>query len=131
MLSFLVWSATEASAAEPAPLHLDPGTCRAHFASVRQHEDDCAKAFKHHIIRDVYYEELTSNCEEEFGAIQEALGLKHEAIKPTLKRQRRRLLSEAVANFDELKAVFRGSCWEDIFDDAADLGAIAATAMRQ
>lgn len=126
-----VWSAAEAAAGEPAPLHLDPESCRAHFASVRQHEEDCAEAFKQHTIRDVYFEDLTSNCEQEFSAIQEVLGLKHEVIKPTLKRQRRRPLSQAVANFDELKAAFRGSCWEDIFDDAADLGAVPATAMRQ
>ena len=64
-------------------------------------------------------------------AIQEALGLTYKAIEPTLKRQRRRPLCEAVANFDELKAAFRGSRWEDVFDDAADLGAVPATAMRQ
>lgn len=126
-----VWSAAETSAGEPTPLHLDPESCRAHFASVRQHEEDCAAAFKHHAMRDVYFEDLTSNCAEEFGAIQEALGLRHEAIKPTLKRQRRRPLSEAIANFDELKVAFRGSCWEDVFDDATDLGAIPATALRQ
>lgn len=125
------WSQTAASAEQPEPLYLDPEACRVHFASVRQYEEDCAAAFKCHAVRDVYFEDLTSNCEPEFGAIQEALGLKHEAVKSTLRRQRRQPLSEAIANFDELKAEFRGSCWEDVFDDAEDLGAIAATAMQQ
>ena len=126
-----VWSAAEAPAGESAPLHLDPEECRAHFASVSRYEDDCAAAFARHTVRDVFFEDLTSDCAREFGAIQEALGVRHEAIAPTLKRQRRRPLCEAVANFDELRAAFRGSRWEQVFDDAADLGAVPATALRQ
>ena len=66
---------------------------------------------------EVIYEELARCPEEIMADVQRFLGLDAEPIQPQTHQQSRQKLSEAIANYAELKTQFKGSPWESFFTD--------------
>jgi LPS sulfotransferase NodH len=114
------WSSDRVPMRDPPPIRLEIDACREHFTAVRAWEEECALLFKSHEIIDVRYEELVAHRDREMRAVQEFLGLRHEPVGTRLVRQRRRPLSQGIANYEDLKRAFANTRWAGFFDDGAD-----------
>ena len=66
---------------------------------------------------DVFYEDLYSDREREMKRIQEFLGVDYEVVKPSTYKQAKQPLSKAISNYFELKEQFRGTPWEEFFEE--------------
>jgi LPS sulfotransferase NodH len=113
-----VWSSTERAAGAPEPIRLDPEECRKHFAWVRGLEDEADAFFAGHRMLQVSYEGLLADRTGEMGRVHRFLGVPEEDVEARTRRQRTVPLREAIANYDELSAVFDGTQWADFFVDA-------------
>jgi len=107
-------------ASEPPPIRLEIDACREHFATVRAAEAECALRFRSHDVIDLYYEDLVSDRDRQMQAIQTFLELRHEPVSSALVRQRRRPLSQDIANYDDLKRAFADTQWAEFFRETAD-----------
>ncbi len=115
-----VWVSTGARTRDPPPLRLDVEACRAHFASVRRMEGECDTFFKARQTKDIYYEDLAASCDREMEGVQEFLELRRERVSARIVRQRTTSLSQAIANYGELKNAFACTQWQEFFDDPSD-----------
>lgn len=110
-----VWSVSNRPAAEPAPIVLDPPSCRRHFEEVRAYEHACEALFAGRDPETVTYEELVADRGAAMGRIYERLGLPIEPGEARIVKQRTRSLRHAIANYNELGDFFSGSEWEWLF----------------
>jgi LPS sulfotransferase NodH len=115
-----VWASTGVSVEDPPLMRLEVEACRKHFAWVRSLEHECAEFFKERSVHDVYYEDLITDQDRKMAAIQDVLELRHERVIAKLARQRRKPLSQAIANYDELKQAFKNTPWAEFFADSLD-----------
>jgi LPS sulfotransferase NodH len=114
-----VWSSAFPLSHQPEPIKLDVHACRQHFSWVRRLEQDCETHFKSHNFRTVYYETLAADQNREMESIQKFLGLKPEQLGASMARQRTRPVSEAISNYDELRAAFAQTEWSAFFNGCA------------
>jgi LPS sulfotransferase NodH len=110
-----IWSTSGRPAAAADPIRLDPDDCRQHFEKVRAYEGDCEAFFAGRQVETVTYEELVADKSGVMRRICAQLGLPAEPVEARIVRQRRQPLSHAIANYEELRACFAGSLWEDFF----------------
>ena len=87
------------------------------FERWRKWERDYESVFKSHQTLDVYYEELVSDCEREFGRVTEFLGLRYFSPSTRLRKQNPERTSELVENYGELRRAFLGGEWAAFFED--------------
>jgi LPS sulfotransferase NodH len=113
-----VWAVTAPSARPADPVTLDPAACERHFVEVRAMEDEADERFARHDSLSIDYEDLAADKTALMERVTTFLGLRMEALSTPLVRQRTRPLSEAIANFDELKAAFDRTQWAGFFTDA-------------
>ena len=110
-----IWSTSGRPSAAADPIRLDPDDCREHFEKVRAYERDCEALFAGRQVETVTYEELVVDRSEVMRRICAQLGLPAEPVEARTVRQRTQPLSHAIANYEELRACFAGSDWEDFF----------------
>jgi LPS sulfotransferase NodH len=101
-----VWSIWHPPAEKPPAIHLDVQAFREYVAWIREGEEECERLFQAHTIRDLYYEDLVAEQEQEMGKIQKFLGLRREKLSTKTMRQRIRPLGELITNYEELKQAF-------------------------
>jgi LPS sulfotransferase NodH len=112
------WIST--SVGEPAPslrLYLDYEECLHAFNYTREQETLCDSTFCGHPKIDVIYENLSSDWKEEVDRVQEFLKVPRESLKLGTLKQANLPAKVEIANYLELKERFRGTAWEDFFDD--------------
>ena len=65
----------------------------------------------------IYYEELVSHPEQTFREVTDFLGVGYRRPQTNLKKQNTMTLTQAIANYDELKSAFSGTEWQPFFDE--------------
>jgi LPS sulfotransferase NodH len=115
-----VWSSTQRDTRAPAPIRLGAEECRKHFEWVRALEAEIDGFFAGHRMLQVSYEELLADRKGEMTRIQRFLDVPEEEVRAKTVRQRTVPLREAIVNYDELAAYFRGSEWADFFAEATE-----------
>ncbi len=73
--------------------------------------------FNKHQKIDVFYEELSEDCERERKRVQEFLELEYEHLKPATVKQSYLPLSQSISNYFELKEKFANTPWAIFFED--------------
>lgn len=71
--------------------------------------------FSEHAVHPVTYESLVARFDETIGEVLEFLGASRLRLAPGTSRQRDREPREAIENYDELRAHFRGGPWSGLF----------------
>ena len=99
------------------PIYVDFEDCINTMSAIKNREREFSKLFKDHPKLDVTYEQLIDNREDTLKSIQQFLGVTTFRLDTSLKRQNKRSLSESIANYAELKAKFKGTEWEGVFED--------------
>ncbi|MBE2199066.1 MAG: sulfotransferase [Anaerolinea sp.] len=94
---------------------LDYQECLADFERTRAYETEFDQRFAHHPKIELVYEALARDNEAEMQRIQQFLHLPYQPVKPSIFKQAHKPLSQAIANYAELKAQFAGSPWESFF----------------
>jgi len=89
----------------------------ARFTQTRQWEAEYAALFASHPLLDVYYEDLAADYEQQMSRLQAFLGVTSQAIQPPTQKRPQQLLSEQIANYHELKAMFANSPWSTFFEE--------------
>ena len=111
------WINLSGEAAEQPVVVLDYQECRLDFEQTRAWEESHDLFFNDHPLLEVVYEELARNPVDAMAEVQGFLGLDAEPVQPQTHQQSRQRLSEAIANYAELKERFKGSPWESFFTD--------------
>jgi LPS sulfotransferase NodH len=102
---------------EKVSIWLDYEECRQAFTRTRERETQYDALFEEHQKMELLYEELSHNYTSEMKRIQHFLGVDCEIVKPITYKQSQQPLSEAIANYYELKERFQGTPWEEFFED--------------
>lgn len=98
-------------------ISLDYEECLKEFTWSQEIKKQYDDYFEGHHKIDVFYENLSNHCESEMKRIQEFLGVQYESVKPSTFKQANQPLSESISNYSELKEKFRGTSWEEFFED--------------
>jgi LPS sulfotransferase NodH len=101
---------------ERAPVTLDPEECAYLFECFDIEDRMLRERFSDHPYKYVTYESLVRDPAV-FKEIQEFLGVDPITLKPSTKKQSHRSLMQRIANYEELKAHFRGTQWDRFFKD--------------
>jgi len=89
----------------------------------RQFEQTCRwelggqRIFADHAVHDMTYEDLVSDPVEQFRQVTDFLGLEPSVPNTPFRRQNPQPLKRLIANYEELKAAFRGTPWQHFFVD--------------
>lgn len=111
------WVNTIGSQEDHRSLRLDYQECLDDFIQTRGWERDFDQAFADHPITEIIYEDLAEDYMGEMERLQQFLGVNFEQVKPQTFKQSGQLLSQAISNYDDLKARFLGTPWESFFED--------------
>ncbi len=79
-------------------------------------ENRIAEVFPRQRVLQMTYEELVSGTEEEMGRVFRFLELPASPVHSTMSRQNKRLKSEVIENYAELKEAFSGTRYASLFD---------------
>lgn len=96
---------------------LDYEECLNDFITTRRWEEQYGAFFKDHAILDISYEDLIKDSRAELQRVQEFLAVKREGLKSMTHKQTNKPLTQAIANYSELKDKFRGTEWAEFFRD--------------
>jgi LPS sulfotransferase NodH len=110
-----IWSMSGRPPVAADPIRLDPNNCRHHFEEVRAYERDCDSYFAGRQVETVTYEQLVADRSEVMRRLFAKLGLPAEPVEARIVRQRSQRLSQAISNYEELRACFAGMAWEGFF----------------
>ncbi len=100
-----------------APVTLEYDSCLKAFTRTRAWEQEYDTLFQHHPKIEVVYEDLVADYVKEMVRIQTFLGVAVEDVRPATHKQARLPLSQAIANYDELKERFQGTLWAEFFEE--------------
>lgn len=98
-------------------VELEHKWCHETFQTIREWETNYDNYFEKHDKIDVIYEDLVKDYAEQMKHIQEFLGVKHEVLRPSTKKQNILTQSRAISNYWELKEQFQGSPWAEFFEE--------------
>ena len=112
-----VWRDASGSTRGNDTFRLDFDECLASFEQVQIWEKEHAQFFQGHAFHEVVYEDLAQDYSGEAEKIQRFLGLRNEAVQPSIYKQARRRLSDSISNYDELKRRFADTQWASFFED--------------
>lgn len=87
------------------------------LAETRDWESKGDEMFHNHQKLEICYEDLTDEPKRSFGKIARFLGVKASVPKTRLKKQNPQRLRDLVRNYDELKAAFEGTQWDEMFEE--------------
>ena len=110
-----MWHGAPSGPRRAQPLALDVEGCKMHFAWVRSAEKETDAWFSGHRMLQVEYERLAQDQAAELARVQEFLGLAPRSLAARTTRQRSVPLSQAIANYEELKAAFADTEWSAFF----------------
>lgn len=103
--------------APPQPLTFDPEELKSDFEYQRQEIDLFDQRFADHPLLKVHYEDLCEHYHRTVRSVQAFLEVKPQKLWPDIEGKPQRALSEAIANFEELKEYFIGTEWAHFFKD--------------
>ncbi len=112
-----VWESKKKKGKTIPPITLDPAQTQAMF---EQYQADAAAAdawFADHTLINMSYEQLVKDRGATMARIFDALSMEQRQVAPSIRKQSARPMSEAIANYDALKAHFRGTPWEVFFTE--------------
>ena len=110
------WVSLSRGKREEAPLVLSAEDCLEQFQQTRRWEKEFGDFFEGVPLMPVYYEDLVEDSDRIMADVQDFLGLEIRPVVPLTHKQARRPISEAIANFEELRQAFRGTEWQAFFD---------------
>lgn len=96
---------------------LDFEACLDDFIRTRAWEEAYDAYFADNDVLEVMYEDLAADYQRETRRVQAFLGVDAEAVQPETYKQARQPLSEAIANYCELKERFQQTPWSPFFED--------------
>ena len=112
------WSGrSDRESTAPGPIELEYERCLEAFEKTREAEEKYDKFFEKHQKDTVIYEDLVKDYFNRMKHMQEFLGAKHEALRPSTKKQNIQPLSKAISNYWELKERFEDSPWAKFFEE--------------
>jgi LPS sulfotransferase NodH len=111
------WVNTSGEGRRSAPLSLSFEACLQDFQETRSWEEQYDATFHDHEMLEVIYEELAADNAAIMQRVQSFLGLQPETLTPETYKQSSAPLSEAIANYGELKSRFAGTPWHAFFVD--------------
>lgn len=98
------------------PLTLDYQSCLDDFGQTRRWEAEFDQFFANHDVLELIYEELARDSAGQMAQVQAFLGVTPQPLAPETYKQSHKPLSEAIANYDTLKAQFAGTEWASFFE---------------
>lgn len=98
-------------------LHLDYEECLRAFTHTREQEQICDEMFASHQRIEVLYEDLSADWRKEIERVQDFLDVPRESLEPVTRKQASLPMANEIANYLELKDRFRGTVWEELFDE--------------
>lgn len=101
------------------PIHIDVGGLLADIERQRQRRARFERLFSAHRSLNLSYEALLSNPAMEHKRLTEFLGLSEHPLSAGTKKNIRLPLREAIANFDEIRAVLRGTDLESFCESGS------------
>ena len=107
----------EKVASHKSRFHLDHEECLRVFTYTREQEQICDEMFAQHKRIEVLYENLSRDWEGEIERVQDFLDVAREPLKPVTRKQASLPLATEITNYLELKEGFRGTVWEEFFDE--------------
>lgn len=110
------WVNTTGAPEKPVSVTLDYEECLADFARTRAWEEEADAQFADHPLLQLAYEDLARDYEGEMRRVFDFLGVDYEAVRPSIHKQSRQTLAEAITNYDELKRQFAGTPWVEFFE---------------
>jgi LPS sulfotransferase NodH len=111
-----VWNVSTSSAVpDQAAVRLEPSFCEETMTTLAAHDVRIAGLLADRSYLALDYEDVVAAPDEQFGLVQQFLGLDRRETAAPSRRQQTRPLREAVANFDELAERFAGTQWEEFF----------------
>lgn len=114
------WISMKSGAVSQAPLRpirIEYLNCLGFFEKLGEWEKKFGRHFSRHEVHEVFYEDLARDPGGELEKVQTFLGLPLKRLDAQLQKQRREPVSEAIANYGELKARFKGSPYEEYFSN--------------
>ncbi|WP_280564811.1 Stf0 family sulfotransferase [Chromohalobacter sp. 48-RD10] len=87
------------------------------FIQTREWEKKGEEWFNHHNVLHITYEDLTQYRSETFGKVADFLGVARQDVSTSLKKQRKKALSDTIEGYKELKQSFINTEWEEFFVD--------------
>lgn len=111
------WANVSGEREAEQPITLDFNACLDDFTQTSQWEADYDRFFSAHPKYDVIYEDLLADFNQQATRIQDFLGVKRMKLEPDTYKQSQKPLSQAIANYQELKEKFAGTRWEKFFDE--------------
>lgn len=111
------WVNTYGSREPQRSISLDYEACLDDFIRTRAWEEAYDAYFAGNDILEVMYEDLAADYQWEVTRIQAFLGVEYEHVQPVNYKKSRQSLSEAIANYCELKERFQQTPWSPFFED--------------
>ena len=111
------WVDTSGSSDRERPIPLSYEECLEDFTQTRQWETAFAAHFSDHQMVDVYYEDLATDYAPIIRNLHTFLGVDPRPAKPQTYKQSQLPLSQAIENFEDLRARFKNSQWEVFFEE--------------
>lgn len=111
------WVNTSGTKEDPGPITVDYEACLTDFERTRQWEQEADLFFAGHPMLQVTYEDLAAQTVQSGQLIQQFLGLEPVPVQARTFRQSRKPLSEAIANYADLKRRFAGTPWAEFFSE--------------
>ena len=98
-------------------VRLDYDDCLQWFTKTREQEQKHDVLFADHDMIDLFYKDLSRDYAGEMRRVQQFLGVEYQQVIPATHKQAKRPLSAAISNYHELKQEFKGTPWEEFFED--------------
>lgn len=111
------WVNTNGRREPQRSISLDYEKCLDDFIRTRAWEDAYDAYFAGNDTIEVMYEDLAADYQREIRRIQEFLGVNFEDVQPETYKQSRQPLSEAIANYCELRERFQQTPWSTFFEE--------------
>lgn len=111
------WVNTNGRREPQRSVSLDYRECLDDFIRTRAWEEAYDAYFAGNDTLEVMYEDLAADYQRETRRVQEFLGVSVEAVQPETYKQSRQPLSDAIANYCELKERFQQTPWSLFFEE--------------
>lgn len=98
-------------------LELNAEELQQDFAAARRMEQEADQLFSSHKKLSLTYEQLVGEPEEVLQKVQNFLGLELQQLQTQTRKQAWQPISDAIANYNELKQHFNGTPWQEFFEE--------------
>lgn len=127
-LSFLVaqqagvWITCKEPDYPRSPVFVDERECRRRILLDWREERHARRFFARHRCVDLWYEDLISDFDGQMDSVQRFLRLAPRKLRPTCVKQENRPLTQAIANYEQLRTAWSGTRWEAFLQDSMEPG---------